>query len=287
VRWDVGPTVRNTAGEVSDFALDRFVRDAVVRGESLEAARAVGRQLLADLRRARVHLVTTDALRHWILERDPLVFARRRRVRARGAAGWRYLDPALGEIAALAELPSLHGSRLATELFLGYFRPGAGEVMAQAAPDPERAPPLEDLEEQLGDIADGIEWPEAPDYSRWGSVGPTMALPDPTDGRKQLFLFIRSDGTVTRLRKAGIPDPGCDEPFLLDANWFRSAPGCANVDFRAVVRACLLQGLAEAFRACQPSRCERAIPKLLHACWGCGSDTASAHAVLEVRCTAL
>ena len=76
-----------------------------------------------------------------------LVFARRRCVRGRSDADrrWRYLDPVLGNIAALAETAAPRLGGIVTDLFQDYFQPGAGDVLFQDSPDDpgEKAPPLE------------------------------------------------------------------------------------------------------------------------------------------------
>jgi len=283
------PTVRNTLGERTPFALDRFVRDAVLRGEDMESAREAGRQLLADLREARADIVTTDAIRHWLLERDPLVFARRRCLRERDLAGrWRYVDPVLGAIAALAEAVAPEGGRVLPELFLDYFQPGAGAVLFQEEPDErapmEKVPNLTELEDQLGDVADRI-FPEA-DFTGRGSSGTLVWDLDPAETRKRLFYYVFPDDTPQRyVGRPGIL-PACDERWLLFVEYWRDAPGCVNVDYRALVRAGLLQAIAEAFRICRPTRCERAVPRILYASWGCGGVGAFAYLQLEVTCLA-
>jgi hypothetical protein len=187
----------------------------------------------------------------------------------------------------LAEQPWPHGSRLVAELVFDHFRPGAVPVAAQAAPEPEKAPPLEDLEEQLGDLADGLEWPEEPDHSRPGDVGdtyPLPPLPDDAEGPKTHAVSAGIDDTVRRVHWKEAP--ACGETFHLHASYFTRV-GAGGVDFRAMVRAAILHGIAEAYRVCQPTRCERPLLKVLHACWGSGATEASAHVVLETTCTAL
>jgi hypothetical protein len=286
------PTVRNTVGEHTLFSLDRFVRDAVLRGDNLERAREAGRQFLADAREAAADIVTTDGIRHWLLERDPLIFARRRCLRERDLAGrLRYTDPILGAIATLAETVAEDDGRLLTELFLDYFRPGAGDILFQDAPDErtprEKAPDVADLEKQLRDVADGIAFPERPDYTGPGGSGPFIDFLDPGETRKRLFSCVLPDDTLDRfIGRPGIL-PKCDERWLLFADYSRKAPGCVNVNYRQLVRAALLQAIAEAFRVCRLlRRCEAAMPKLLHARWFCGSDIASARLTLEVVCMA-
>jgi len=283
------PTVRNTVGERPPFALDQFVRDAVVRGDDLEKAREAGRQLLDDLREAEAGIVTTDAIRHWLLERDPLVFARRRCLRERDLAGrWRYADPVLGAIAALAETVAPEAGRLLTELFLDYFRPGAGEILFQQEPDErtpgEKAPDLEDLEDQFRDLADGIAFPDPPDFTGRGKSG-TIRKIDPAGTEKNFSVVVFRDDAIIRFPIRPVP-PECNERWFLLAVYSRDAPGCVNVNYEALVRAGLLQAIAEAFRLCRPSRCERAVPRLLYASWLCSEDTAKAILQLEVTCVA-
>jgi hypothetical protein len=284
------PTVRNTVGEHTLFSLDRFVRDAVLRGDSLERAREAGRQFMADVREAGVDIVTTDGIRHWLLERDPLIFARRRCLRERDIAGrLRYTDPILGAIAALAETVAEDDGRLLTELFLDYYRPAAGAVLYQETPDGvsgprgEKAPDVAVLEKQLRDVADRI-FPEA-DFTSPGRLGTYRTL-DPGATQKQFSFVVSQDDTVLRFPIRPVL-PACDEPWLLLTIYSRNAPGCVNVNYRQLVRAALLQAIAEAFRVCRLlRRCEAAMPQLLYASWLCGADGAKVVLQLEVRCVA-
>ena len=282
------PTVQNTAGERTPFSLARFARDAVLRGEDLEVARAAGRQLLADLRRARARVVTTDGIRHWLLERDPLVFARRPWLRARDLRGQlRYADPVLGTIAALADIVAPRNGRLVTDLFLDYFRPGAGDILFQEAPDDktpkEKAPDAAELEAQFGDVADGVDFSDAdftrPSFLGWEDFDPYA----PDEPRKRFFFYVKPDDSLDRFAVRPGRPVDCGERWLLFATYFRMNPGCVNVNFRALVRAALLQAIAEAFRLC-PARCKRPVPKLIFGSWACGANIATARLELEFVC---
>jgi len=234
-----------------------------------------GRQLLADLDRAGVDVVTTDAIRHWMAERDPLVFARRRCVRRRDADGrWRYLDPMLGAIVALAGSVAPRVGSILTELFLDLFRPGAGNVLFQDSPDDggeEKAPPVEELEEQFGELADSA-FPDGADFSRPGGVGRSVDPADETG--KRILVFISADDTIDRLILRPGVRPGCDERWVLYMYYGRTAPGCARVDYRSITRAAILQAIAYAFRICRLTRCEQPVFKVLDVSWACGADGA-------------
>jgi hypothetical protein len=288
-KWGI-PTVQNTAGERTPFSLDRFARDAVVRGEDLEVARAAGRQLLADLRHVRARVVTTDSIRHWLMERDPLVFARRRKLRTRDLRRrLRYADPVLGAIAALADVAAPRNGRLITDLFLDYFRPGAGDILFQETPDEkeprEKAPDTDELEAQLGDVADGVDFTDA-DFTRPGFLGWEDFDPyAPDERRKRFFFYVKSDDSLDRFAVRPGRPVDCGERWLLFTTYFRMNPGCVNVNFRALVRAALLQAIAEAVRLCPP-RCKRPVPKLIFGSWACGADIASVRLDLEFACLA-
>jgi hypothetical protein len=284
--------VRNIAGVRSRFAFDRFVRDEVLRGNDIASARAAGRQLLRDLRRAGVDFVTTDDIRHWLFERDPLVFTHRRAVRARAADGtWRFIDPALGRIAALAETFLPLDAPLVTELFLDHFRPGASEVRLRVPDDEEaekeKVPPVADVELRWSDIADGL-MPRDADYTGFGSAGKPALPLDPAETRQAFFFFIGADDTVSTLTSPKVPAPiRCDTAFLVLQRYYRSAPGCTGVDYRSLVRAALLYAIEEAFRLCRTSPCTRAVPRLISASWGCGLNHAVASVDLEIVCVAI
>ncbi|MGH7332266.1 MAG: hypothetical protein ACREKS_05845 [Candidatus Rokuibacteriota bacterium] len=282
------PTVRNTIGERTQFSLDRLVRDAVIDGNEVEAARATGRQLLADLDRAGVDVVSTDAIRHWLAERDPLVFARRRCIRrADGDGRPRYLDPVLGAIAALAESAAPRVGPIVTELFLDHFRPGAGDVLFQASPDDtrkEKAPPLDQLEDPFGELADAA-FPDDADFSRPGGVGKRVDPEDETG--KRLLVFISADDTLDLLILRPGVRPGCDERWVLYVYYGRTAPGCAGVNYRSITRAAILQAIAYAFRVCRATPCEQPVFKLLEVSWACGADLANVFLRMEVMCLAV
>jgi hypothetical protein len=283
------PIVQNTLGERAQFSLDRLVRDVMRDGMDLEAARAAGRQLLADLDCARVDVVTTDAIRHWLAERDPLVFARRRGVRARDADGrWRYLDPVLGRITALADTGGPRVGPIVAELLLDYFRPGAGDVLFQDLPDgtmAEKAPKLEELEGSFGALADDL-LPTGADFSRPGMAGTIVSPPNETG--KRVLVYISANDDIDRdVVRPGVL-PGCDERWVLYLDYGRTAPGCAGIDYRALTRAAIIQAIAYAFRLCRRNpRCNQADVRLLHAVWTCGSDLANVGLRLEVRCVAI
>jgi hypothetical protein len=282
--------VRNARGETSRFSLARFVRDATARASSRQAAVADGRRLLRAARRTRLDVLTTDDIRHWIAERDPLVFAHRRTLRElRFDRRWQYEDPALGRIAALAASIAPTNGALLTELFLDAFVAGAGNVLFQQRgddeDDEEKVTPRADVELRFGDIVDGI-MPADADYSTFGSAG-KVQVPDPTRPGQTFFLFIGGDETASRLAWPRPPGPvKCDTPFTVYLSYYRDAPGCAGVDFRAVVRGALLYAVEEGVRRCITSPCERALSRFLYASWGCGLDMAVASVRIEVVCLA-
>jgi hypothetical protein len=283
------PVVRNTIGERRRFSVQRFVRDAVLRGQSREAAAASGRRLLQAARRAGAAVITTDDIRHWILEGDPLVFAHRRGLRQiRFDGSVRYLDPELGRIAALASAIAPTNGALLTELFLDWFAPGAGNAVFLSRQDDgdedqEKVPSVADVELRFGDVVDRIMPPDA-DYSKFGAAGKGF-VPDPADPRQVFFLFIGGDDTVSTLAWPRPPGPvECDKPFLVYVSYYRNAPGCVGVNFRAVVRAALLYAVEEGFRRCRTSPCTDAVSTFLSASWGCGLDMAVASVQIEVVC---
>ncbi|MCI0433132.1 MAG: hypothetical protein L0271_05705 [Gemmatimonadetes bacterium] len=283
------PIVRNTAGRESAFSVDRYARDAVTRGDPLDAARAAARQLLSDLQHADVTVATTDAIRHWILERDPSLFTLRACVRVRDAAGTlRYVDPALGSIAREAELASPVRGPFLAELFIDYFRPGAGNVLFQDAGDSggeEKPPDLADLERDLGDLVNRLEFPDTPDFTGTGESGKRVDESSEDPLPKRFHLTVDGGGLVRRFSARPGIRPVCAEPYLLFTKYYMKAPGCAGVNYRALVRAGLLQAAAEAFRLCRPSGCTTAMIRLIHVSWACGSDLASAFIQFEVVCT--
>ena len=268
------PIVRNTIGVYSRFSVSRFAADAVLRGDDRRSAIASARRLLRDLRRAGVLVVTTDDIRHWILEQDPLVFQHRRHIRETDFTGRsRYRDSLLARIADLAGIVDALNGALLTELFLDYFVPGAGNAVFLRRDDgdeeeKEKVTPLPDVELRWGDIVDQI-MPRDADYTRFGSAG-SVTAPDPADPRQTFFLFIGGDDTVSTLAWPRPPGPvQCDKPLLVYVSYYRNAPGCAGVNFRSVVRGALLYAVEEAFRQCRTSPCTDAMTRFLYAVWGC------------------
>ncbi|MCI0432315.1 MAG: hypothetical protein L0271_01510 [Gemmatimonadetes bacterium] len=281
------PMVRNTVGELTRFSVDRLARG--LPGPSPESRVRAARRFGKDLSRDGAPLITTDDLRHWLLERDPGVLAHRRCVRERTFDGrWRYVDARLGRIAALAETIAPETGDLLTELFLDYFRPGSGSVAflddREGDGEKPKVAPVDEVELRWGDLANAI-MPDA-DYTRNGSAG-KVRIPDPSDPRQQFFFFVGGDDRLDTLVWPRPPGPIlCDTPFIVSERYYRNAPGCAGVVFRTLVRAAFLYTIDEAFRLCRTSPCRDALPKLLFAEWGCGRDTAVAAVDLEVVCLA-
>ena len=312
------PIVRNSEGVRAPFSLDRFARTLALTGVSLDEARATGRALLADLAATEVREATTDDLRHWLAERDPLVFARRRSLRTRGAdGGWRYSDRALGRIAEFADAVAGPLGRAVHELQLDYFRPGASGILFDRAPgeEPRKAPPLEDLEHQLGDDADAAkvldpdqlgsiggsepdggpgpgEDPPDADFTKPGSFG---RYRDPWSEWARRWrswsVYAKSDGTIDGFGDALGP-ADCGRPWILYTHLFTHVNRCGGTNFAPHYRAALLQGIAEAYRRCVPTRCEKARVWILYAGWACtdshdGGPLVSVFVHLGVVCTAL
>ena len=92
---------------------------------------------------------------------------------------------------------------------------------------------------------------------------PLPPLPANAEGPNVHGVSACIDDTVRRIQ--GRDAPACGETFHLHATYFGRV-GAAGVDFRAMVRAAVLHGIAEAYRVCQPTRCERPVLKVLHAC---------------------
>ncbi len=278
--------VRNTIGQRSRFSVQRYTEDAVRGGDRRPRALRRGRRLEADLNRAGAVEVTTDDIRHWTREQDPLVFAARRRVRDVRSGEMHWVDPRLGRIARLAAAVAPVAGPLLTELLLDYFVPGAGTV-ALLRDDEEKQPVTkrDDVELRYGDLVDEI-MPQDADYSRFGSTGGST-VPD-TSGRQQTFLiFISPDDTAGTLVRPKPPGPiRCDTPFVVYVSYYRNAPGCVRVDFRSVVRGALLYAVEEGVRRCLTSPCTDARARFLSASWGCGFDQAVASVLIEVTCLA-
>ena len=130
------------------------------REGGIENARELARQLLGDLRAARLAELHTDDIRHWLAERDPLTFDRRRILRT-GASEFDYADKGLGRLRELAVAWAGDHGRLIHDLHVAHFRPGApiplplhAQVGKDESADEPEAPDLETLEEEFGRLAD-------------------------------------------------------------------------------------------------------------------------------------
>jgi hypothetical protein len=278
------PIVRNSSGVRSRFSVNRYASDAIIAGTDREAAFARARRLLKDLLRNRATVVTTDDLRHWTLEQDPLVFAHRRGLRETNFDGSRrFVDPGLGRIAALAALIAPRSGRVLTELFLDYFRPGSGDVLFLMAPD-DKAPPIGELEGSVAG-ADAILYPGRPDFSKPGQAGTPVADVF-TDRRKRFLYYIQPDDSADRTGFQPGRLPGCSpEIWLFRMEYMRMVRGCANVQYERLAREARIQAFAEMFNKLCPRNCPLPAPKIRHIQWFCDEDVAHVIIFFEVECT--
>jgi hypothetical protein len=276
------PIVRNTIGQSSRFSVRRYAADAVADGDDIDTAIARGRRLLRDIRRDGAALITTDDIRHWTFERDPLIFAHRRCLRQDSFDGSRrWLDPQLGRIAALATLIAPRSGRALTELFIDYFRPGAGDLLFFMAPPDDKAPLVEDLDEQFAG-GETILYPGRPDFSKPGEAG-TRVADVFTDSRKRFLYFVNPDDTVNRTGFRPGNRPACGESWIFRIEYMRKVPGCTNVQYERFAKEAKLQGFAEMFNVCQ-APCPLPVPTIDHIEWFCDEDVAHVIIFFAVKC---
>ena len=290
------PIVHNTAGIPTPFSIDRFARTHVASGLDLDSARALGRQLLNDLQQTHTAEVTTDGIRHWLAERDPLIFVARRSLFQVSSTGRRtYFDPRLCKIVQISEQIAGGLGLLLHDLHLNYFRPGGG-IMAQEGVDDEEEdeiPPFPEegetdpLEEPYGQDADHIRLitpeeldqlregtdldlgtkPEEPDFTKSGKIGSDVFF----DNLYEWTIFRRIDGLEDYRGQGREVRLECGTIWLLYVMFIRDVPDCEGLNFAHDYRAALLRAFAEAFRICRThSRmCPNAKLWMLYTRWGC------------------
>ncbi len=280
------PLVRNTIGVIERFSVQKYVATVVGEGGAPRPARRDGRRLLRDARRARARIITTDDIRQWREAQDPLVFAHRRTVRERQPDGsWRWVDPRLGRIAALAEAIAPTNGRILTELFIDYFRPGGGEVLFRSDDDTP-APTIEELKEKYGGLgaADAFLVPGDPDFSKPGETGTAIELVD--DPRKRFLYYIYPDNAAARNGFQPGRLPRCRETWLFRVEYMRTAKGCRNVPYKQYVDEGKLHAFDEAIRICRTTKCPAPVPTIKHLSWNCDEDLAHIIFLFEVDCRA-
>lgn len=175
-------------------------------------------------------------------------------------------------------------------------------------------PKLTELEEELGDDADAVpllgrgdlhrlHHPPAggtgakklgtkpkPDLSRPGDMGDVRSFPSKEFPRTR-NLFVNPDGSWSSFGKPVGPDD-CGKVWILTTEYFQAAPGaCAGVkSYQPFYRAALLLSVAEAYRLCSRTRCERALLWIQSAGWSCYMEkttpTIYMHFDFAVICTA-
>jgi len=281
--------VRNSSGVISPFSVDRFARNAAAGLMQLDEARALARKLLGDINHSGRTLITTDDIRHWVAERDPLVLVSRARLLDERGKPIRGGDPTLAAILDLARTKDDSLTILVADSLIDYFRPGAGQLLQQMS-EPEDRPPLDDLEKAFGEEATLLT-PKEADFKKTGHAGPDQQHKEIPQNDKDLYEHFYVEDPEKKqkrliLKKA--PEIECGKEFFIRTTGWFAAPKCQNPQYAKWFRETLLYSLAEAARICSTKvpRCPRAKVELRRASWQCGSDVASIILTLKVVCSA-
>lgn len=292
-------SVRNAEGSWSPFSVDRLARDLALEGQPLDETRETARLFLAEAQASGVGELETDDVRHWLAERDPMVFVKRRTP----------VGPARSELDRLANVArALAGDDgLALHLmYVDHFRPGlppdwsgdSGQQETEKEKKPKwiegEGPDPDELDGTFGKEADGAklldpekfdDWPpeegeadveepdwKDPDFSKPGRRGRYSSRYDEDFKDRKATTLRSDDGSFTAFGPGGECPVECGETWLLQFEYYEDRQDCNRVDYAAAVRSSLLLAIQEAYRRCQSTSCELVRFRIMYQSWGCSPD---------------
>jgi hypothetical protein len=146
--------------------------------------------------------------------------------------------------------------------------------------------PLDELREQLGDIADEITLPKEVDFKRMEPApgggekgGWNRKPPKGKRAPKSVGSYYRmKNGKFFRVDriKEYMPHPGCNQEFIFTVVEMWQTPNCANAKYKQKFDEMKLRATAEAIRICQAiQKCNQARPtKIWGVRWFCKGNEA-------------
>lgn len=169
--------------------------------------------------------------------------------------------------------------------YLNYLNTGsnaAGLLKNYESEQGQGLPDMDSLERSLGGIADDIKLLDRGDLERLSTgeydhiedIGkkPDLDLSRPGEtesngslGTDRHYYFYGEDSW----ERGGSTAISCGKLWEMYLMCDRQAESCTAIDFKNLYRGALLRALAEAYRVCVPTHCEKALAWIQYCHWDC------------------
>ncbi|MDJ0627797.1 MAG: hypothetical protein QNJ44_06020 [Rhodobacter sp.] len=287
--------VANSSGQESDFSVRRLAEDIRGADASFEQAIDISRQLLGDARSEELEFITTDDIRHWLLERDPRVLSTpTRRSRFELASLLRRIphDADVGWIVPLIE--ALNDGVLTAD--------EAGQIPFPLQKDSDEKE--RDIDEERRDfikrIADGITvpggtphpWPRSGDRFKKTPGNKKWKWDHFAKPRKPVALDViwLSEPEKTRWfppeeQEHSTRVTKCDQLFLIHAYISEKYDTCKQVKFQEMFDKSRKSAAENALGICNALKGQCVpVPSTGSVRWGCRNGYGHINTQIEFRC---
>ncbi len=278
--------VVNTKGEKSQFSVARIAKDAahlgIARGRGFE----LGRELLNDIHCEGLPRISTDDIRHWLFERDPLVLRSVRR--GRGICelleffesvppemNFAPIVPFLSMLSA-GELSAVEAQRLIFPL--GRIPLFPKEKEKKEEKKKEETEEEKQKREYIERIASEITIPGGPPPPPWdkGGYKPTQSVDELiADAEKKMLTvhYMRWGDDKSTYESTFFEHEKCDDEFKVSVYYGEWVDSCRNVNYEEIFDKARYKAVELALSICLRHGDECPVPRPTSTdclIWSCG-----------------